>query len=114
MAITKRPKIDSTDKTTNLDVPVTGELSLDDVETVLLDAAAELGMYFSEITVLGTKRYPGNRHWHLKQDPREPGCLDATYWPAGPLMWISIRDHEPEWVHDRGHRLRSELERRLA
>jgi hypothetical protein len=114
MAITKRPKISSTDKTTNLDVPVTGELSLDAMETVLLDAAAELGMYLSKNTVLGTKRYPGNRHWHLKQDPRAPGCLDVTYWPAGPFMWISIRNYEPEWVHDRGYRLGSELERRLA
>ncbi|MFW2380159.1 MAG: hypothetical protein ACN4GZ_00260 [Acidimicrobiales bacterium] len=114
MATTKRAKIASTDKTTNLDVPVTGELSLDEMETVLLDAATELGMHFSRVTVLGTKQYPGNRHWHLKQDPRAVGCLDVTYWPAGPLMWISMRNYEPEWVHDVGHRLGAELERRLT
>lgn len=114
MAPNKRPKIASTDRTTNLDVPVTGELSLDEMEMVLLESATELGMYFSRITVLGTRKYPGNRHWHLKQDPRTTGCLDVTYWPDGPLMWISMRDYEPPWVHDCGHRLGAELERRLS
>ena len=113
MATTKRRKVASTDKTTNLDVPVTGELSLDDMEAVLLDSANEMGMYISKITVLGTRQYPGNRHWHLKQDPRASGCLDVTYWPPGPLMWISMRNYEPDWVHEYGKRLGSELQRRL-
>jgi len=107
-------KVASTNKTTNLEIAVTGDLSLDDMESVLLEAATELGMYVSHITTLGTKRYPGNRHWHLKQDPRTKGCLDVTYWPSGALMWISMRNYEPEWVHESGRRLGPELERRLA
>lgn len=97
--------VKSTDKTTNLEVKVTGELSLDEMEDVLRDAASAQGMYISHVTKLGAKRYPGNRHWHLKQDPATTGCLDVTYWPAGPLMWISMRNYEPAWVHDAGRRL---------
>ena len=104
----------STGKTTNLDVPVSGDLSLDEMEAVLLDAATELGMSFSHITKLGTKRYPGNRHWHLKRSRDEPGCLDVTYWPAGPLLWVSIRQYEPGWVHDLGRRLVPALASRLG
>jgi hypothetical protein len=112
MATTKNAKVASTDKTTNLDVTVTGELSLEEMEAVLLEVATDLGMYFSHITVLGTRQYPGNRHWHLKQDPRAKGCLDVTYWPAGSSMWISMRNYEPEWVHECGRQLGAELQRR--
>ncbi len=114
MAATKKAKVASTDKTTNLEVPVSGELSLDEMESILLETATDLGMYFSRITVLGTRQYPGNRHWHLKQDPRTKGCLDVTYWPAGSSMWISMRNYEPEWVHESGYRLRDQLQRRLT
>ena len=114
MGTAKRGKVASTEKTANLEIAVTGDLSLDDMESVLLEVATNLGMYFSRITVLGTKRYPGNRHWHLKQDPRTKGCLDVTYWPRGALMWISMRHCEPAWVHESGRRLGSELERSSA
>ena len=63
----------------------------------------------THITTLGAKRYPGNRHWHLKQQSRAKGCLDVTYWPGGPLMWISMRNYEPAWVHRAGPQLRSAL-----
>jgi hypothetical protein len=114
MGNAKRKKIASTDKTTNLDIPVTGELSLDEMESVLGDVATDLGLHFSHITVLGTRRYPRNRHWHLKQDPRTKGCLDVTYWPEGSLMWISMRNYEPEWVHKSGRQLGAELQLHLA
>ncbi|MFW2334357.1 hypothetical protein [Ilumatobacter sp.] len=114
MATTRRADVASTDRTTNLDVPVTGERTLDEMESLLLGVASDLGMYCSHVTVLGTRRYPGNRHWHFKQDPRATGCLDVTYWPAGPAMWISMRTNEPAWVHESGRRLGPSLERRLA
>lgn len=114
MATRKRPKVPDTDKTTNLDVEVTGELSLDEMEAVLGQAMKGLGLDFSRVTTLGTIRFPGNRHWHLKQNPRERGCLDVTYWPAGPLLWISIRHYEPAWVHELGAQLGPALERRLG
>ena len=114
MATVKRSKVPSTDRTTNLNVAVTGDLSLDEMECALLEAATGLGSEFSHITTLGAKRYPGNRHWHLKRTPTERGCLDVTYWPAGPLMWISIRHDEPAWVHELGQELGPALERLLA
>jgi hypothetical protein len=114
MATTRSAEVSSTDRTTNLNVAVTGDLSLDEMERRLLEAATGLGMEFSKTTTLGTKRYPGNRHWHLKRSPSERGCLDVTYWPAGSLMWISIRHYEPAWVHDLGHQLGPSLDRLLA
>ena len=114
MGTARQAKVASTETTTNLEVAVAGDLSLDDMESVLLEVVTNLGMYFSRITILGTRRYPGNRHWHLKQDPRRTGCLDVTYWPSGPLMWISMRHYEPEWVHEAGRRLGSELEERFG
>jgi hypothetical protein len=114
MGTARQAKVASTGKTTNLEVAVAADLSIDEMESVLLEVATNLGMYFSHITILGKRRYPGNRHWHLKQDPQKKGCLDVTYWPSGPLMWISMRHCEPEWVHEAGCRLGSELEERLA
>ena len=102
-----------TDKTTNLNVVLAGNPSLHEMESILGEAAKELGMEISHITTLGTKRYPGNRHWHLKRTPKERGCLDVTYWPAGQLMWISIRHYEPAWVHELGQELVPVLERLL-
>lgn len=69
--------------------------------------------YFSRTTKLGAKQYTGNRLWHLKQDPKIKGCLDVTYWPQGPLMWITNRNYEPTWVHDLGARLGEDLRIRL-
>ncbi len=114
MGTARTAKVASTEKTTNLEVAGARHLSLDDMESVLLEVATSLGMYVSHTTMLGTRRYPGNRHWHLKQDPGRTGCLDVTYWPSGPLMWISMRHYEPAWVHEAGRRLGSELEARLA
>lgn len=113
MATSKRAKVRDTDKTTNLDVSLAGTLSLDQMESALVKAGKDLGLQISHITTLGTKRYPGNRHWHLKRSPTESGCLDVTYWPAGQLMWISIRNYEPAWVHELGRELGPSLERLL-
>ena len=109
-----RPTVKNTERTTNLEVAGTGEWSVDDMEATLAEVATDLGLYISHITTLGTKRYPGNRHWHLKQHPRTRGCLDVTYWPGSPVMWISMRRNEPGWVHESGCRLGRELERRLV
>ena len=105
--------VKNTDKSTNVEVAVAGDLSLDEMESVLAETASDIGLQFSHVTTLGARRYPGNRHWHLKQNPRERGCLDVTYWPSGPLMWITIRHYEPAWVHEAGRLLALELEARL-
>lgn len=113
MAARRRPRVKDTDKTKNLEVELFGELTLDEMESVLAVAAAGFDLEISHVTVLGRKRYPGNRHWHLKQLDGTTGCLDVTYWPAGALMWISMRDYEPAWVHEVGRRLGPRLEARL-
>ncbi len=107
-------RVKNTDRTTNLEVAVTDDLSVDEMEAMLEEVAADMGLYFSHITTLGTKRYPGNRHWHLKQNPKTSGCLDVTYWPRGALMWISMRKYEPAWVHEAGRALGPALEGQLA
>ncbi len=109
-----RMSIKSTAKTTNLEVVVTGELSLDEMEAAIVEVATAHGLSLSHVTTLGRKRYPGNRHWHLKQDPKATGCLDITYWPSGPLMWISIRNYEPDWVHEAGPQLQRAFEEHLG
>lgn len=109
-----RATVEDTAKTRNIQVDIDDVLTLDEMEAALGAVAASAGLHISHITRLGTKRYPGNRHWHLKQDRGTTGCLDVTYWPQAPLLWVSIRNSEPAWVHDDGVRLASALEEHLA
>mgnify|MGYP001821041012 FL=1 len=80
-------------------------ITLDQMEVVLNEVAAGMDLYVSHITVLGRVRYPGNRHWHLKNRHEKVGCLDLTYWPQGALLWVSIRNYEPAWVHGAGEQI---------
>lgn len=88
-------------------------MSLDTMEAVLADVGMELGLILSHITTLSRKKYPNNRHWHFKEDLRAKGCLDVTYWPDGPLFWITMRNYEPDWVHQSGQNLAAMLGERL-
>ena len=110
---TPRAEVRDTDRSTNLEIRVGDAISVEEMEALLADVAATIGLAFSRITTLGAKKYPGNRHWHLKQNPKEKGCLDVTYWPNGPLMWVTMRNYEPDWVRDAGHRLGPAIERQL-
>lgn len=111
MAGTKRIK--DTAKSCNLEVELADIISLDDMEAVLTEVATGRDLYVSHITVLGRVRFPGNRHWHLKNHHETVGCLDLTYWPQGELFWISIRNYEPLWVHEAGLQLVPALEAAL-
>lgn len=113
MGSSEQIQIASTDKAINLNVILSGEPTLDEMEELLGTVGGELGLEFSHITKLGAKRYAGNRHWHFKLDPKTKGCLDVTYWPPGPAMWITIRRSEPQWVHNHGAKLGPAVERRL-
>ena len=88
-------------------------ISVETMEDCLRNVGSDMGLYISHTTNLSRKRYPGNRHWHLKQDHKERGCLDVTYWPDGSLLWISVRLSEPEWVHFSGPDLKDRLEVKL-
>lgn len=112
--ITRRTPIRDTKGSRNLQIRVERAISVDEMEAVLLAAAEHLGLAVSHTTTLGAVRYPGNRHWHFKQDLRAKGCLDVTYWPGGPLMWVTMRNLEPAWVHDLGKRLAPAVQDRLA
>ena len=105
--------IKDTDKSRNIQVAVTGDMSLDTMEAVLADVGMELGLVLSHITTLSRKKYPNNRHWHFKEDLKAKGCLDVTYWPDGPLFWITMRNYEPDWVHQSGQNLAAMLGERL-
>ena len=112
-------KVKDTAKTKNLQVNLLANgscrvLSVEDMEDRLTEIGTTMGMYVSHITRLGRKRYPGNRHWHFKRCPKEHGCLDVTFWPGGPLLWISVRKSEPEWVHTHGLELQQRMEHELA
>ena len=105
--------VKNTAKTINLQVIMSNKaplVSVDEMEAHLSACGSDMGLYISHTTTLGRKRYPGNRHWHFKQKPKEPGCLDVTYWPEGHAMWISVRRKEPRWVHEAGPELKSRLE----
>lgn len=106
--------VKDTDKSRNIQVAVTGDTSLDDMEAVLAEVGTEMGLIVSHITTLSRKKFPGNRHWQFKQDPKTKGCLDVTYWPEGALFWITIRHYEPDWVHRSGRDMAARLQERLA
>jgi len=103
--------IGDTDKARNIEVRVDGAVSIEQMEAELCRAAAEIGLVLSHTTTLSLRKYPGNRHWHFKQSLKEKGCLDVTHWPAGALLWITVRNYEPAWVHTAGPKLAHSLNR---
>mgnify|MGYP001796843422 FL=1 len=106
--------IKDTDKSRNIQVSMTGDMSLDAMERVLSDVGATLGLTMSHVTTLSRKKYPNNRHWHFKKDLKAKGCLDVTYWPEGALFWVTIRNYEPDWVHQSGQRMADLVEARVT
>ncbi len=109
----RRVVIKDTDKSKNILVEVGGELTLDEMEEVLTNAGDDLDLDISHITTLSRKKYPGNRHWHFKEASKSKGCLDVTFWPKGSILWITIRNYEPDWVHKSGHDLAVLLKKKM-
>ncbi|MFA8443970.1 hypothetical protein [Yoonia sp.] len=114
MKATKRMIIKDTAKSKNITVDAGNSMTLDEMEDLPMALGNELGLVTSKITILGSSKYPGNRHWHFKQDLKSTGYLDATYWPKGPLFWITIRNYEPDWIHKAGRDLALSLKKRVA
>ena len=109
----RRVTIKDTDKSKNIVVEVGRNIALDEMEKLLTEVGSSLGLVISHITTLSRKKYPNNRHWHFKRDLKSKGCLDVTYWPDGPLFWITIRNYEPEWVHTSGRDMAASLKEQL-
>ena len=105
--------IADTDRARNINVVVDGRMDLDEMEQQLEAAGTSLGLVLTHITTLSKKKYPGNRHWHFKEAPKTRGTLDITYWPDGPLLWITVRNLEPEWVHSAGDALAEAMNARV-
>ena len=87
----------------------TGKQMLEYVNNVL----NELEIYVSHIGSYSRKKYPNSIHWHFKQDPKEIGCLDATFWEEGNEFWIIARNREPLWVKDKAKALQLALNDKL-
>lgn len=107
-------KIKDTSKARNLSLELARDLALDELEKVLLGVAKNLSLELSHVTTLSQKKYPGNRHWHFKEDLKAKGCLDVTYWPDGRLLWITLRNYEPDWVHKLGDDMFTLLSKELS
>lgn len=114
MASKKAHIVKDTDKAKNIQVEVNGKLTIDEMEQLLINVSRDLNLTVSHITTLSRKKYPGNRHWHFKEDLKSKGCLDITYWPDGCLFWITVRNYEPNWVHEAGAAMAHLIEKRLA
>ena len=102
-----------TSKARNIALPVDPKWTVEEMGALLSGCADELGLIETHVTTLSKKKYPGNRHWHYKQIELGPGCLDVTHWPGGGSVWITVRNREPQWVHDAGDQLATALSGKL-
>jgi len=107
-------KIEDTDKAKNLQVAVNHPIALQMMEQLLLQVSSGLSLKLTHTTTLSKKKYPGNRHWHFKEDKMTKGCLDVTYWPDGALFWITMRNYEPSWVHRVGREMGALMTEKLT
>ena len=57
------------------------------MEKILLETTSELNLVQSHATTLSQKKYPGNRHWHFKEDLKER------------CPWVPHRPTEPPIVN---------------
>ena len=80
------------------------------MHTAVEKAAKELGLYISHIGSYSRKKYPNSIHWHFKEDPKEVGCLDATFWEEGNAFWIVARNREPNWVKQKAKAMQEYLD----
>ena len=76
-------------------------------------AANQLDIYISHIGSYSRKKYPNSIHWHFKRQPKEKGCLDATFWKEEKIFWIVARNYEPQWVKDKALDLQALLSAKL-
>jgi len=77
------------------------------------EIAKELNIYISHIGSYSRKKYPNSIHWHFKENPKEPGCLDATFWEEGNEFWIVTRNREPKWVKEKAKEMQLGLSEKL-
>jgi len=96
-------------KSVRYDVPLTRQYSGDEMHRIVETTATKLGVYISHIGGYSRVKYPNSIHWHFKQNPKEKGCLDATFWEEGNEFWIVARNYEPQWVKDKAREMQQHL-----
>ena len=95
-----------------VDVALPAGLALEAVE-----AAVERSALAERLVVrlkASPRACPGGTHWHFTR-PDQAGTLEATWWPAGPRLWLKMHPRRrAAWVEPTAERLRASLERELA
>lgn len=80
---------------------------------IIKKTSAEVDVYISHIGSYSRKKYPNSIHWHFKENPKETGCLDATFWEEGNKFWLVARNREPQWVKDKAKLMQIKLNEKL-
>ncbi len=101
-------------KSYDLVVHMSEVLDKDHMMGVIERAATATGLYISHSGSYSRKKYPNSVHWHFKRDRKESGLIDATYWKEGAKFWLSVRNNEPEWVHQTAPELREAIQAEFA
>jgi len=100
-------------KSVRYDVNLSRKYTGEEFHKVIENIADKLNLYISHIGSYSRIKYPNSIHWHFKEKPKEPGCLDATFWEEGNEFWIVARNREPKWVKDKAKEMQLELKRIL-
>ncbi len=101
-------------KSVRYDVPLSRRFTRDEIQATVEAVSEKVSVYISHIGSFSRKKYPNSIHWHFKQNPKEIGCLDATFWEEGNELWIVARNYEPQWVKDKAREMQQELSEMLA
>jgi hypothetical protein len=84
-----------------------------DAEAAVIEASRELGLTIS--TDGSLSKYPGSRHWHLKNAKR-PGTLEVTYWRREQRLWLAYHSNRrgDGWVTEFAERMAANVAARLG
>lgn len=96
-------------KSVRYDVELSKKYTGDEMHDVIERISDKLNVYISHIGSYSRIKYPNSIHWHFKEDPKEIGCLDATFWEEGNEFWIVVRNYEPQWVKTKAKEMQKEL-----
>jgi len=96
-------------KSVRYDVNLKKKYSGEQMHAIVEKTAKKLDVYISHIGGYSRVKYPNSIHWHFKENPKEKGCLDATFWAEGNEFWIVARNYEPQWVKDKAKEMQKYL-----
>jgi len=105
--------MDTKSKSKRYQVQLSKTYSGEDISLIIVAVASQLGVYISHIGSFSRVKYPNSIHWHFKEQPKEKGCIDATFWEEGNQFWIDVRNYEPRWVKVKAIEMQSLLQKVL-